>query len=692
MSGYRIAVDVGGTFTDFVLVRPTGALVPEKSPTTPGEEWRGIMDGLERLAAGESMSVSELLAATDVLVHATTTADNIMITSTGAVTGLITTMGHRDELELRRGWRESIWDPFYPPPFQIVPRRRRIAVPERLDFEGNVLVPLDEDAVRAAARRLGKLGCESVAICFLFSFVNPAHEIRAGEIVREELPDAYLCLSSNVYPGAPEFERTSTTVVNAFVGPRVVRYVDVLRERLAARGFAGELLLMQSGGGIMTADYAVGRPILTLGSGPAAGVMGACASAGARGERRFISVDMGGTSYDVCLVSDGRPHLSGQWHWVHRYVVAVPMVEVLSIGAGGGSVASVRSGVLQVGPDSAGADPGPICYGRGGKEVTVTDANLALGYLNPDTFYGGRMRLDPDRVLERIEEDIARPLGIGTLDAAYGIHRLVNATMNEAIRRVSAERGLDPREFPLVVYGGNGAVHGPAQAADLELPRVIVMKAASVFSALGLLLADYSVEHANSFVAPVAQIDLEAFNRVLGSLWARARDELRLARVDPDEIVLSVFAACRYAGQTFSLDVPVAISAPSASADDVAALVDRFHDVHERMHTYAQRDQAPIITDLRVRAVAPSRRADLTMGAAAADGEPRTGERRAWFGGGFVDTPVYAGARMAPGTHIEGPAIIEEQFTTVVVQPRQTAEVDELGNYLITPAGAGDDR
>jgi N-methylhydantoinase A len=675
-----VAVDVGGTFTDFVLVRPGGSLAHEKVPTTPGEEWRGILAGLESLASSEHTDAAGLARDTEVLVHATTTADNIMITQSGATTGLITTMGHRDELELRRGWRESIWDPFYPPPFQICPRRRRIAVTERLDFEGNVLVPLDPDDVRRAARRLRALGCDSVAVCFLFSFVNPAHELLAGEIVRAEIPDAYLCLSHDVFPGAPEFERTSTTVVNAYVGPRVVRYVNELEARLRALGFGGELLLMQSGGGIMTAAYAMRRPILTLGSGPAAGVMGACA---ASRQTRFISVDMGGTSYDVCLVNEGRPHVASQWHWVHRYVVAVPMVEVLSIGAGGGSVASVRAGQLQVGPESAGADPGPICYGRGGADVTVTDANLLLGYLNPDGFFGGRMRLDAGGLEEAVEAQIARPLGLSTVEAAYGVHRLANANMNDAIRRVSAERGHDPREFTLVVYGGNGAVHAPAQALDLELPRVVVMKAASTFSALGLLLADYSVEHANSFVSEISRIDIGAFNAVLTALRAKARDELLVAKVHPSDVVLSSFAACRYPGQTFSLDVPLDVTPASATKADIDALIERFHDVHEQMHTYAQRDQDVILTDVRVRAVAPGRRVELAPAQAAA-GTSMRGTRMAYFGDGFVDTPVHDGTFVGSGVRIEGPAIVEERFTTIVIQPGQRAGVDELGNYVIT--------
>ncbi|MGH7803843.1 MAG: hydantoinase/oxoprolinase family protein, partial [Candidatus Binatia bacterium] len=372
----------------------------------------------------------------------------------GARTGLLTTQGHRDELELRRGFKESIWDPSIPPPPPICPRRRRFGIRERLDFEGNVVIPLDENEVRASVRRLKKQGVESLAIAFLFSFVNPEHERRAAEIAREEWPEVRLSLSHEVMPSAPEFERTSTTVVNAYVAPKIATYVGRLQERLAAGGFRGRLLVMQSNGGVMTPEYVSRRAVAVLGSGPAGGVIGAARVAGAAGVESFVAGDMGGTSYDVCLVRDGKPRIQCGWNWHHRFLVGLPMVDVESIGAGGGSIAHVEAGALKVGPKSAGADPGPICYGRGGTEPTVTDANLVLGYLDPETFCGGAFRLRREGVDEAIERAVGRPLGLELAKAAHGIFRVVNASMANAIRRVSAKRGVDPRELTLVAYGG----------------------------------------------------------------------------------------------------------------------------------------------------------------------------------------------------------------------------------------------
>src|SRR6059058_4784071 len=352
---YRIGVDVGGTFTDLVLAAG-GRIVLSKHPTTPADQSEGVLGGLARLADAEGLSAETLLARTALIVHGTTTADNTMIEMSGATVGLVTSDGHRDEIEIRRGYKEDIWDPALPPPPPICPRRRRYGVPERLDFEGRVVVPLDEQAVRRALRRMRLQGVDSLA----------------GVLVS---------LSHEVMPSAPEFERTSTTLVNAYVGPRIERYLGVLERRLRSAGFAGELLIMQSNGGVMPGGYVAQKAVAVMGSGPAGGVNGAAAVADAAGIRDFISVDMGGTSYDVCLVRAGTPEVKAGWNWHHRYLIGLPMIDVQSVGAGGGSIARVVSGTLKVGPESAGAVPGPVCYGRGGVEPTVTDANLVLGYL-----------------------------------------------------------------------------------------------------------------------------------------------------------------------------------------------------------------------------------------------------------------------------------------------------------------------
>jgi N-methylhydantoinase A len=691
----RIGIDVGGTFTDFILVRADGSLVLDKSPTTPADQSEGVMNGLAALALREERPLGTFLASVETIVHGTTAADNTMITQSGAVTGLLTTEGHRDEIELRRGFKEDIWDPAQEPPFAICPRRRRIGIRERLDFNGNVVVPLDESAVRSGIARLKKQGVESLAVVFLFAFVNSAHEKRVAEIVRQEWPEVVLSLSHEVMPSAPEFERTSTTLVNAYVAPKIRRYVDHLATRLEESGFRGRLLLMQSNGGIMTPDYVSRRAIAVLGSGPTGGVMGACHVASQVGVRSFVAGDMGGTSYDVCLVRNGAAEVRSGWNWQHRYLIGLPMVDVESIGAGGGSIASVEAGALKVGPQSAGSEPGPICYGRGGRAPTVTDANLVLGYLDPDTFCGGAFPLRRDGVDEAILEAVGRPLGLTLAEAAHGIFRVVNASMANAIRRVSAKRGVDPRELVLVAYGGNGPIHAPMQAEELGIHEILVPRAAPAFSALGLLLTDPLLDELRSYIVPSKQIDVARLNALLDDMEEKATAALAAkdsrkgsskgSGKGSGKIRVNRFAQLCYPGQTFEMAVPLASRNGRVTTKDVAATIDRFHSLHEALHTYASRTEEPILRGLRLQAVGSAPKPVLPRAARA--GRPssiaRKGERRAYFDGRFTVVPVYEGALLAAGHQIKGPAIIEETFTTVVVHPAHRVAIDALGNYRI---------
>jgi N-methylhydantoinase A len=680
--GHRIGIDVGGTFTDLVLVGPAGTLILEKHPTTPRDQSEGVLGGIARLAARVGVTRDALLADTDLIVHGTTTADNTMIEMSGATTGLITSDGHRDEIEIRRGYKEDIWDPAFPPPPPICPRRRRYGVPERLDFEGNVVVPLDEDAVRRACRRMKLQGVDSLAVVLLFSYVNPAHEERVRAIAAEELPGAMVSLSHEVMPSAPEFERTSTTLVNAYVGPKIGRYLSRLAGRLRDAGFAGELLIMQSNGGVMPGGYVAQKAVAVMGSGPAGGVNGATAVAGAAGITDFISVDMGGTSYDVCLVRGGAPEVKAGWNWHHRYLVGLPMVDVQSVGAGGGSIARVEAGALKVGPESAGAQPGPVCYGRGGVEPTVTDANLVLGYLNPGAFCAGTMRLDVEGAHAAIRERVAKPLGVSVVEAADGIFRLVNANMANAVRRISAGRGVDPRPLTLVVFGGNGPVHAGMQAAELGIRRIFVPKLAPAFSALGLLLTDHVVDEMRSYISPIGRVDLARVDRLFGEMEAAARAALAGGRAR--RIRIERMAALCYPGQTF--DMPVALPARGGpvTVRTLTETVERFHRLHEELHTYACRDEEPILRGLRLKAVAVEEKPAFPRVARKRAAGARLGARKAFFRGRFVATPVYDGPRLTPGQAILGPAIVEEPFTTIVVYPGQRATVDAFGNYTVT--------
>jgi len=679
---FRIGIDVGGTFTDFILARPDGTIRLSKSPTTPRDQSEGVITGIEQLARGEHLTLGELLSETSVIVHGTTTADNTMIEMSGAVTGLITTQGHRDEIELRRGFKEDIWDPGLPPPPPIAQRRRRIGVPERLDYEGSVVVPLDEAAVRAALRRLEKQGTQSLAVVFMFSFINPKHEQRVREIAAEECPNISISLSHEVMPSAPEFERTSTTLVNAYVGPRIERYLGRLVERLRLAGFLHELLVMQSNGGIMTPEYIVRRPVTVLSSGPTGGVIAACTVARAAKTDDFVCADMGGTSYDVCLIRGGQPEVKAGWNWHHRYLVGLPMVDVQSIGAGGGSIASVLAGSLQVGPQSAGAEPGPICYGRGGTAPTVTDANLLLGYLNPDDFCGGTMQLRTAGVREAIVTQIGRPLHLDPIQAVHGIYRLVNANMANAIRRISATRGVDPRGLTMVVYGGNGPVHATAQAEELGIKTVLVPKTSPAFSALGLLLSDHVVDEMRAYITPVGRADVDRINGLFVEMEGAARSVLA-TRHGRKRVDIRRFANLCYPGQTFDIAVPIVARNGVLGPRDLSGTVERFHALHEELHTYASRDEEPILRSLRLTAVGVTDKPQIPTIGRGIGRAPVKGRRKAFFGGRFVVTPIYDGPSMRAGQRVKGPAIIEEPFTTIVLHPKQEATLDRHGNYRI---------
>jgi N-methylhydantoinase A len=683
---YRIGIDVGGTFTDFVLASSEGALTLLKSPTTLEDQSVGVMQGIGALAETEGVAVGALLEATDLVVHGTTTADNTMIEMNGAVTGLITTAGHRDEIEIRRGYKEEIWDPAYPPPEPIARRRRRIGVPERLDFRGEVVTPLDEEAVRAAVKRLLLLETESIGVCLLFSFINSDHEKRVKQIIEEEAPGVRISLSHEVMPTAPEFERTSTTLVDAYVGPRVEIYLKRLEGRLREGGYSHDLLIMQSNGGIMTAEFMAKRAVASLGSGPTGGVMGACAVSKQAGFEDFIAIDMGGTSYEACLVRGGKPNIKSFWNWQHRYLVGLPMVEMHSIGAGGGSIAHVEAGALKVGPESAGADPGPICYGRGGDRPTVTDANVVLGYINPEALCGGEFKLSSDGVREVLQKKVGEPLGLDLVEAAHGVFRIVNANMANAIRRVSSQAGYDPREFKMVVYGGNGPVHAGKQAEELGIRELLVPKTSPAFSALGLLIADYVVDTQRSYIAPAGRAEAARVNDLFAEMERHAESELKTAGIGRGDLLFQRYLNICYPGQTFDMPVPAVTDAQGRmSQHQLEATVEAFHDLHEELHTYAVREEEPVIRSARVQTIGQTEKPGLAAPRAPESGvEAALRSRRpAYFDGRFQDTPVYDGDELGPGHRIEGPAIVEERFTTVVLYPGHVAEIDRWGNTVV---------
>jgi N-methylhydantoinase A len=681
--GYKIGCDVGGTFTDLICVTPDGEVVLDKTPTTLEDQSIGVMNGIRELASRFGLSLEDLCAQLDVVVHGTTTADNTMIEMDGAATGLLVTKGHRDEIEMRRVHKEQIWDPSYPAPLPIARRRARIAIPERCAHDGEVLQPLDEAAVRAGVQRLKQLGVRSIAVMYLFSFVNPAHERRTLELIREEYPDVeHVSLSHEVMAAGPEFERTSTTLVNAYVAPRIAGYTASLVEQLRAAGYAGQVLIMQATGGVMPPEYVAKRAVTLLGSGPTGGVMGSAVAATAAGAPDFIAVDMGGTSFDICLVRDGRPEVKTDRNWRYRYYIGIPMVDVQSVGAGGGSIARVRQGALLVGPESAGAVPGPACYGRGGDRPTVTDADCVLGYLPVEGFAGGRMTLDVERARAALGRDVAEPLGVDVVEAAWGIERIVNANMANAMRRVLASYGADSRELAVIAYGGNGPLHACALATELGAPRVLVPKAAPAFSALGLLVADYVVDLLRTYVTPISQVDVGRLRGLLDELVDEAAKELAPAGLAEDRVQTELFVQMAYSGQNADMSVPC----PEGRSIDDAGLLDlagRFHDRHEIDRGFAFRNQQPQVRGVRLVArgetAKPSHLAELgtTTDAAAA----RTGARPVYWGTEFVETPLYDGSVAGPGFAVTGPALIEEPFTVVAVPPGWHATLGPHASY-----------
>ena len=683
---YRVGIDIGGTFTDFALLKGD-AVVLHKTLSTPEDRSLGVMAGLEKLAAGEGLALGAFLAECDAIVHGTTIADNTLIEMNGALTGLITTQGFRDEMEYRRGFKENIWDVRLEAPIPIVPRRRRLTVPERVLHDGTIHQPLDEDAVRQACRKLAKQQVASVAISLLFSFVNPAHELRVAQIVAEEMPGISISLSHKVLPRAPEYDRTSTTVVNAYVAPKVTAYLDSLVSRLKQAGFTKQLMVMQASGGVMTRDYIAAAPVRVLASGPAGGVVGSAHVGLAKGCPDLLCVDMGGTSYDMSLVIGGASPAEAGWNMHHRYLVGVPMVQVETLGAGGGSICHVAGGSLQVGPQSAGSEPGPICYGRGGSLPTVTDALLMLGILSSDEgFAGGGFRLSTAGVHEAFAA-LGAQLGYGAEEAAFDCWRIVNANMTSGVRRTTAGKGIDPKQLVMLAYGGNGPAFACVQAEELGIGKVIVPKASPTFSALGALVANPSIDEERSLIAPADALDLGKSALLWGDLADHAALHFAAAGFGKAALAMRYQFNMRYPGQNFALTFDVAseqgAGAPGFLDDGLGArAIASFNARHMAEYGHIREGEVPEITGVRlVTSVAtplPPARGGFTSSSQSA---AHAKTRPANLGLGYAETPIYAGPALVPGHVVKGPAIIEETFTTIVVYPGWQALVDDAGDY-----------
>ncbi len=687
--GYRVGIDIGGTFTDFAMLKGE-EVVLYKNLSTPEDRSLGVMSGLEKLAEMEGLSLGDFMGQCDAIVHGTTVADNTLIEMNGALTGLITTEGFRDEMEYRRGYKENIWDVRLAPPKQITPRRRRLTVPERILHDGSVHQPLDEDAVRAACHRLKKQGVESVAISLLFSFVNSAHEKRVAEIVAEEMPDVQVSCSHQVLPRAPEFDRTSTTVVNAYVAPRVNSYLQRLVDRVREAGYRKQLMVMQASGGVMTREYIEGAPIRVLASGPAGGVIGSAHVGVAKGFNNLLCVDMGGTSYDISMVLDGAAPAVAGWNIHHRYLVGVPMVQVETLGAGGGSICHVHNGMVEVGPASAGSEPGPICYGRGGTQPTITDALLMLGILSADMqFAGGSFSLTMDGVVEAFQA-IGDEMGYSAEDAAFDCFRVVNANMSMGVRRITAGKGVDPKDTCMLAYGGNGAAFAGIQAEELGIDKVLVPKASPTFSALGTLVADPKIDEERSYLIPADQAEPEKLHALWSELVERASKYFSDAHFPPEKVTFRYQMNMRYPGQNWALSFDIKVS---EGVDDMGFIdstigqraIEAFNKRHMEEYGHIREHEVPEITGVRLATSAATASPKVDKGfTAQRQAAPVAGTRRANLGEGFKETAIISGPELQAGHEVTGPAIIEETFTTIVVYPGWRAVVDDAGDYELT--------
>jgi N-methylhydantoinase A/oxoprolinase/acetone carboxylase beta subunit len=681
-----VGVDIGGTFTDFMLYdTQSGGVHVHKVPSTPAEPERAMVDGLSELCAMAGLAARDVTG----VFHGTTAATNAVLEHSGALTGMITTRGFRDVVHIGRHQRPLHYSVMQDIPWQAKPfvrRRHRKVVTERIvPPTGEILTPLDEDEVRAVARELREEGVEAVAVCFLFSYLNPVHERRAAEIVREEMPDAFVTTSADIVPQFREFERFTTASMSAFVGPKTGKYLERLGSGLAEEGVAGDLHVMMSSGGVASVQAAAERPVTLLLSGPAAGILGGQWAGALAGRTRLITFDMGGTSADIGIVTDeGVTEASARDTWIGGYPLLVPMLDVQAIGGGGGaSPSGAVGGAARVGPRSAGATPGPACYGFGGSDPTISDAHLVLGRLHPDRFLGGRMKLDRDAAVEVVQR-LATQLGLGLNETAEGILTIANSNMARAIRSRTIEKGYDPREFALVAFGGAGPLHAAEVADSLEIPEVLVPPHPGITSAGGLLTSDLKYDQMRTVFQLQGSVDVERLNRELDGLEDELRGWLRRDGVADDDVEVIRSLDCRYVGQGYELRVTV----DGAFTEEA---LDQFHVLHEREYGSAYGDPIEVVN---ARVTAIGRRPalaelpvtggtldDALLGASEShfrvDGELRA-----------LPTRFYDRHALPVDETIPGPAVIFHLDTTTVVPPTWNARADRSGNLILAKEGA----
>ena len=688
----KVGIDVGGTFTDFLVTQPDREPRIFKVLSTPSDPSIGLINGFGEIARGMGCSLTELAQRIETIVHGTTVTTNAVLTLTGAKTGLLTTHGVRDALEMRRGIREEQYNNRYTNAPPLVPRHLRRPVRGRLNYCGDEIVPLVADDVREAIEVFKKEQVEAVAVCFMNSFANAEQEKATAELVRAALPEAYLTISADLLPVIRFYDRVSSTVLNSYVGPKLRSYLDQLLARLREIRFAGVLLIMQSNGGVMAPEIARDCPARTLLSGPAAGPEAGLSYVRGLGRDSCITMDMGGTSFDAALVQGGTPTVVTDGE-INRYRIALPMLDIVTIGAGGGSVGWIdEGGLLRMGPQSAGADPGPACYAKGGDRPTCTDADLILGYLDPAFFAGGQIQLDREAAVRAIETHVAGPLGMSVEEAAAGMYRVINTNMAQGVREISIKRGFDPREFSMVAAGGAGPLHACMICHELDMPLLMVPRESSIFCAAGMLVSDLRHDFISSFVSTLDGIDWAGLGALVSSMMEEGASLLAAEHIPEDRRRFSLTLDCRYVKQYHEVSFPVTMEAVRDA--DVEAILATFHVEHRRMYGYSLEDGTAVeLINLRLRATgrtdAPTYVEEAYAGKDA--GEALKSERPVYVPeeGGFRSVPVYDGDRTRHGNLIAGPALLEQVNTTLLLTASYDCVCDSRGSFVAYRKGQG---
>jgi len=684
---FKIGIDVGGTFTDFLLAFADGSSKIYKVLSTPQDPSIGTLNGLKEMASDQQLGLEEFLGLVSVIVHGTTVTTNAVLTYTGAKTALLTTKGLRDTLEMRRGVRERQYDNLYPNVEPLVERYLRLPVEERMDYKGEIVVPLNTDDVENALNFMVNEGVEAVAVCFMNAFANNQHEEAVGRIIEQKIPDAYLTVSNRILPSIRFYDRVSTTVLNSYVGPTLKRYLSALISNLQKAKYDGILLIMQSNGGVISPELAIEKAAVTLLSGPAGGPVAGVEYCAVQGYDDCITVDMGGTSFDAAMVKDKTPMVTTSGE-INRLKLALPMLNVVTIGAGGGSIGWIdEGGLLKMGPRSAGANPGPACYDLGGALPTCTDADLVLGYLDKDYFAGGRIPLNLKNSQDAIREHIARPLKFDLEEAAAGMYSVINVNMAAAVREVSVKQGFDPRDFPLVVAGGAGPNHACMIALELEIPVMIIPKESSIFCAAGMLRSDLKHDFVSTYVTLLDNADTATFKNTFSDMEAEGIKLLKAEGI-PENRIEHIYALdLRYLKQYH--EVNVEITSAEIQRFDLSSIAARFHKKHNELFGYSlEEEQTPVeLINLRIvcigQTLKPKFQAEVLKSSDPSKAFKKT--RKAWLPlqKRFEEINVFDGDKLNFGNKVVGPAIIEQVNTTTFVTPEYNLLVDKYGSYTM---------